>query len=115
MPREGVSCFSADPAAAPRTSAVRILSVIFHSPYSVRRQYLLIDFRRRGWILAQSVSDTQCPDMPSAAMKRSQVGLAFDCVSLARVIASLVMNPGVAAWFAIGKAGVCSQLLATRG
>jgi len=43
-------------------------------------------------------------------MKRSLVGLAFDSISLAHVIASLLMSPGVAAWFAIGKAGVCARL-----
>lgn len=59
--------------------------------------------RAGGRVLAQSASEAQFWDMPSAAMKHSQVGLAFNSISLAQIIANLVMIPGVAAWFAIGK------------
>ena len=64
--------------------------------------------RAGGRVLAQIASEAQFSDMPAEAMRRSRVGLAFDSVSLARVIANLVMIPGVAAWFGIGKAGVCA-------
>ena len=68
--------------------------------------------RAGGRVLAQSALEAQFPDMPNAAMRRSQVGLAFDSASLAHVVGNLVMIPGVAAWFAIGKAGVGARLLA---
>lgn len=68
--------------------------------------------RAGGRVLAQSVSEAQFADMPKAAMKLSQVGLAFDSTSLAHVVSSLVMIPGVAEWFAIGRAGAGAQLLA---
>ena len=67
--------------------------------------------RAGGRVLAQTAGEAQFADMPSAAMKRSRVGLAFDSIALARVIANLVMIPGVAAWFEIGKAGVCAWLV----
>ena len=67
--------------------------------------------RAGGRVLAQVSEEAQFADMPIAAMKRSRVGLAFDSVSLARVITNLVMTPGAATWFAIGKAGVCAQLI----
>lgn len=69
--------------------------------------------RAGGRVLAQSASEALFADMPKAAMKRSQVGLTFDSIPLAHVIANLVMLPGVAAWFAIGKAGACTHLLTT--
>jgi two-component system chemotaxis response regulator CheB len=66
-----------------------------------------------GRVLAQSPSEAQFSSMPSAAMERSHVGFAFDSIPLAHVVASLVMDPGVAAWFAIGKSGVCAGQLST--
>jgi two-component system chemotaxis response regulator CheB len=65
-----------------------------------------------GRVLAQTASEAQFDDMPSAAMKRSRVGLPFDSISLACVIGNLVMIPGVAAWFGIGKAGVGAREIA---
>lgn len=62
--------------------------------------------RAGGRVLAQTASEAEFHDMPNAAMERSRVGLPFDSVSLACVIASLVMSPGAAAWLAIGKTGV---------
>lgn len=64
-----------------------------------------------GRVLAQTASDAQFGDMPRAAMRRSRVGLAFASISLAQVIGNLVMVPGAAAWFGIGKAGVGAGLL----
>jgi two-component system, chemotaxis family, protein-glutamate methylesterase/glutaminase len=66
-----------------------------------------------GRVLAQTASEAQFADMPRAAMRRSRVGLAFESISLAQVICNLVMVPGVAAWFGIGRAGVCARLLGT--
>ena len=67
--------------------------------------------RAGGRVLAQVPAEAQFPDMPTAAMKASGVGLAFDSVSLARVITNLVMIPSTATWFAIGKAESCAQLI----
>lgn len=67
--------------------------------------------RAGGRVLAQTASEAEFADMPRAAMKRSQVGLAFDSTSLAHVVSNLVMIPGVAEWFAIGRAGAAAQLL----
>ncbi len=72
--------------------------------------------REGGRVLAQSASEALFADMPNAAMRRSQVGLAFDSTSLAQVVCNFVMVPGVpgvAAWFGIGKAGVGATLLST--
>ncbi len=69
--------------------------------------------REDGRVLAQSASEALFADMPNAAMRRSQVGLAFDSTSLAQVVCNLMMVPGVAAWFGIGKAGVGATLLST--
>ena len=70
--------------------------------------------RAGGRVLTQTAAEAQFSDMPTAAMERSRVGLAFDSTSLARVITNLVMIPGAATWFAIGKAGVCEQLILNR-
>ena len=67
--------------------------------------------RGGGRVLAQIAEEALYSDMPIAAMKRSRVGLAFDSVSLAQVMINLVMAPGAATWFAIGKAGVCAQFI----
>ena len=67
--------------------------------------------RAGGRVLAQTAGEAQFADMPSAAMQRSRVGFAFDSVALARVIANLVITPGAAAWFGIGKIGVGARLL----
>ncbi len=64
-----------------------------------------------GRVLAQTAAEAQFKDMPLAAMQRSRVGLPFDSAALARVIGSLVMSPGAAAWFGIGKAGVGGRLI----
>ncbi len=50
--------------------------------------------RAGGRVLAQSASEALFADMPNAAMRRSQVGLAFDSTSLAQVVCNLVMVPG---------------------
>lgn len=66
-----------------------------------------------GRVLAQLPSDAQFADMPRAAMNRSQVGFAFDTRALASMLIGLVMMPGVASWFGIGKAGVGVRLAAS--
>lgn len=65
-----------------------------------------------GRVLAQAASEAEFFDMPFAAMNRSQVGPALGTAGLARTLVGLVMMPGVAAWFGIGKAGVGAGLLA---
>jgi hypothetical protein len=46
--------------------------------------------------------------MPKAAMKSSRVGFAYDARSLADVVSTLVMAPGAAQWFGVGRLGVCA-------
>jgi len=67
--------------------------------------------RAGGRVLAQTATEARFADMPKAAMSRSRVGLAFNCCSLGRLVSSLVMVPGVAAWFGVGLSGVCEGLV----
>lgn len=62
--------------------------------------------RAGGRVLAQASSEARFADMPRAAMRMSRVGLAFGAVALGRIVGSLVMAPGAAKWFAVGRARV---------
>ncbi|HEX5284786.1 MAG TPA: hypothetical protein VFW30_11765 [Bryocella sp.] len=63
-------------------------------------------------LTAETRSSPPQPPAPSA-LSPSPAVQAFDSISLARVTGNLVMTPGVAAWFGIGRAGVCARLLGT--
>jgi two-component system chemotaxis response regulator CheB len=91
---------------AAQVFANRTLAVVLSGVLSDGAAGSAMVARAGGRVLAQSAEDAQFCDMPTAALKRSLVGLAFNSISLAHVIVSLVMTPGVAAWFAIGKARV---------
>lgn len=56
-----------------------------------------------GRILTQRAEDAECPNMPNAVLKRCGTGPAFDARALAHVLRSLVMAPGAATLFNIGK------------
>lgn len=84
----------------------RVMAVVLSGMLSDGAEGAAAIARAGGRVLAQTSSEAEFDDMPNAAMKRSRVGLPFDSVSLARIVANLVMIPGVAAWFGIGKAGV---------
>jgi two-component system chemotaxis response regulator CheB len=58
-----------------------------------------------GRVLTQRAEDAEYPYMPNAALKRCCTGPAFDAHALAHVVRSLVMAPGAAALFNIGKSG----------
>lgn len=106
---------AADPlfSSAAQAFGSRSLAVVLSGVLSDGAAGCAMIARAGGRVLAQSASEARFADMPIQAMRRSQVGLAFDSKTLAHVIASLVMNPGAAAWFAIGMTGVCAQLLTT--
>ena len=107
---------AADPlfSSAAQAFGSRTLGVVLSGALSDGAAGCAMIARAGGRVLVQSPSEAQFRDMPIAAMKGSQVGFAFDSTPLAHVIASLVMSPGVAAWFAIGKAGVCAGPLDSR-
>lgn len=104
---------TADPLfrAAAETFGSRAMAVVLSGALSDGAEGSAAIARAGGRVFAQAAWEAQFDDMPSAAMKRSQVGLPFDSISLARVITNLVMIPGVAAWFGIGKAGVGAGLV----
>ena len=83
----------------------RVIAVVLSGVLSDGAEGAAAIARAGGRVLAQKPSEAQFDDMPNAAMKRSRVGLSFDCRSLACVLSNLVMIPGVAAWFGIGKIG----------
>jgi two-component system, chemotaxis family, protein-glutamate methylesterase/glutaminase len=84
----------------------RVLAVVLSGALSDGAAGAAEIARAGGRVLAQASLEAQFPDMPLAAMQRSRVGLAFTANALAHIVGSLVMAPGAAKWFGVGKLGV---------
>lgn len=81
----------------------RVLGVVLSGSLSDGARGAAEIVRAGGRLLVQSRGSALFGDMPRAALLKSGPALAFDPFALAHVVVSLVMAPGAAEWFRVGK------------